>query len=92
LSISAGMTAFYSMRLIYGTFISGAQGTRGVISHAHEPKMAMSIPLIILMIASIYIGYVMKDVMIGVGSPYLEFVGKEQHHSMESEFIPTVVK
>jgi NADH-ubiquinone oxidoreductase chain 5 len=86
------MTAFYSMRLIYSAFYNTAQGTRGVMTHAAEPGIAMSIPLVVLMIASIYIGYVMKDVMIGVGSPYLDFVGKEAHHSMESEFIPTGVK
>ena len=44
------------------------------------------------MVASIYIGYVMKDMMIGVGSPYLDFVGKEEHHSMETEFMPTLQK
>jgi len=92
LSISAGMTAFYSMRLVHAAFISKPQGTKKVYEGAHEPGPAMSIPLVLLAIASIYIGYVMKDVMIGVGSPFIEFVGKEAHHSMESEFIPVIVK
>ncbi|MBS0186388.1 MAG: hypothetical protein JSS34_08775 [Proteobacteria bacterium] len=86
------MTAFYSMRLLHAAFITTPQGTKKVFESAHEPGVAMTLPLLILSIASIYIGYVMKDVMIGVGSPYLEFVGKEAHHAMESEFIPTLVK
>ena len=86
------MTAFYSMRLIYAAFIAAPQGRKEVMEQAHEPGLSMSIPLVILSIASIYIGYVMKDVMIGVGSPYLEFVGKTAHHAMESEFMPTGIK
>ena len=92
LTISAGMTAFYSMRLIYAAFIASPQGTKRVFESAHEPGIAMSLPLVILAIASIYIGYVMKDLMIGVGSPYIEFVGKETHHAMESEFMPVFIK
>jgi len=86
------MTAFYSMRLLYAAFFADPQGTKKVFEAAHEPGLPMTIPLVLLTIASIYIGYVMKDVMIGVGSPYLDFVGKFSHHSMESEFIPTIIK
>lgn len=52
----------------------------------------MSIPLVILGIASIYIGYVMKDIVMGPGSPYIDFIGPSAHHSIESEFIPTWIK
>ncbi len=86
------MTAFYSMRLLNAAFFSPAQGTKKVFEAAHEPGPAMTIPLVILTVASIYIGYVMKDVMVGVGSPYLEFGGQEAHHAMEAEMIPTGVK
>ena len=86
------MTAFYSMRLLYSAFYSEPQGTRVVLTASHEPSLAMSIPLVVLMLASIYIGYIMKDLMIGVGSPYIDFVGKESHHSMETEFMPTLQK
>lgn len=86
------MTAFYSMRLLNAAFFSAPQGSKKVLESAHEPGLAMTIPLVILAVLSIYIGYVMKDVMVGVGSPYLEFVGQEAHHSMEAEFIPTWVK
>jgi NADH:ubiquinone oxidoreductase subunit 5 (subunit L)/multisubunit Na+/H+ antiporter MnhA subunit len=63
------------MRLIHAAFFAKAQGTRSVFEHAHEPGRAMTIPLILLAIASVYIGYIMKDTIIGVGSPYLEFTG-----------------
>ncbi len=92
LSLSAGMTAFYSMRLLHAAFFTTPQGTKTVLENAHEPGIAMSLPLVLLTICSIYIGYVMKDMMVGVASPYLEFVGKFDHHHIESEFMPTFIK
>lgn len=89
LTVSAMLTAFYSMRVINQAFIQEAQGSKEVYEGAHEPGIQMSIPLLILGIASIYIGYVMKDIVMGPGSPYIDFVGTSAHHSIESEFIPT---
>lgn len=86
------LTAFYSIRLINLAFFSPAQGDKKNYTLAHEPGKAMSIPLILLAIASIYIGYVMKDIVIGPGSPYIEFNGNAEHHSIESEFIPVGIK
>lgn len=86
------LTAFYSIRLINVGFIEEAQGDRKTLSGAHEPGAAMTIPLLVLGIASIYVGYVMKDMIIGPGAPYIEFEGGYGHHSIESEFIPSTIK
>ena len=86
------LTAFYSIRLINVGFYSEAQGDKKTYEKAHEPGVQMSIPLIVLGVASIYIGYVMKDMLIGPAAPYIEFQGSVGHHSIESEFIPTGVK
>lgn len=86
------LTAFYSVRLINIGFLQDTQGDRRTYEKAHEPGKAMGIPLVILAIASIFIGYVMKDQIMGPGTPYIDFIGKEGHHSIESEFIPTWVK
>ena len=83
------MTAFYSMRLLYAAFFTTSQGNKKVLENAHEPSFAMTIPLVILAVFSIYIGYLMRDLFVGVGSPFLEFVGQEKHHGVESEFIST---
>jgi len=86
------MTAFYSMRLINIGFTQEPQGDKKTFELAHEPSSRMSIPLVILGILSIFIGYVMKDVVMGPGSPFLEFdesAVTAGHHPIESEFIPT---
>lgn len=92
LTVSAMLTAFYSMRVINLAFMQDPQGSKDVYEGAHEPGIKMSLPLVILGIASIYIGYVMKDIVMGPGAPYIDFVGPSAHHSIESEFIPTWIK
>ena len=91
-SISAMLTAFYSIRLINIAFIEEPQGDKKTYEHAHEPGKAMSIPLFILALASIFIGYIMKDIVIGPGSPYIEFQGSYDHLAIESENIPVLIK
>ncbi|MBS1758345.1 MAG: hypothetical protein JSU03_13800 [Bacteroidetes bacterium] len=92
LTVSAMLTAFYSIRVINLAFIQTPQGSKENYEAAHEPGVAMSLPLLILSVASIYIGYVMKDIVMGPGTPYIDFVGRYEHHSIESEFIPTIIK
>jgi len=86
------LTAFYSIRLINIAYLSDAQGNKKTYESAHEPGLAMSIPLFILAFASILVGYIMKDVVIGPGSPYIEFPMNYNHLSIESEFIPVLIK
>jgi NADH-ubiquinone oxidoreductase chain 5 len=90
--ISAMLTAFYSIRLINIAYLSETQGNKKTYESAHEPGLAMSIPLFILAFASILVGYIMKDVVIGPGSPYIEFPMNYNHLSIESEFIPVLIK
>jgi NADH-ubiquinone oxidoreductase chain 5 len=40
------------------------------VLHAHEPNIFISIPLIFLAIGSIFIGYLTKDMIIGLGSSF----------------------
>lgn len=86
------LTAFYSIRLINIAFIQDAQGDMGTYKKAHEPGIAMTLPLVILGIASIYIGYIMKDIVIGPGAPYIEFEGGYGHSTIEAEGIGVLVK
>jgi len=86
------LTAFYSIRLINIAFLQEAQGDRETYKNAHEPGVAMSLPLLLLSIASIYIGYMMKDIVIGPGAPFIEFEGGYGHSSIEAEGIGILVK
>ena len=73
-TISAFFTAFYSMRLIYLTFITDSNTTQYNYINAHENPAQMSIPLIILAFGAIFVGYIFKDAFIGLGTDFLEIV------------------
>jgi len=68
--LSAGITAFYSFRLIYLTFISNPNGFKNAIQNAHDAPLPMAIPLLILCVGSIFVGYFTKDLFIGLGTPF----------------------
>jgi len=65
--ISAFFTAFYSIRLIYLTFIKVTNADSAIISHAHESDIIMLIPLFALAFGSIFVGFIAKDLFIGLG-------------------------
>ncbi len=56
--LAAILTAFYSWRLIIIVFHGKSKASKDTLSHAHEPSFAMTIPLLLLAIGSITMGYV----------------------------------
>jgi len=54
---TAILTAFYSWRLIFLTFHGQARANELVMSHVHEPGYSMLIPLFVLILGSIFGGY-----------------------------------
>nr|BDN85835.1 NADH dehydrogenase subunit 5 [Microheliella maris] len=93
--ISAFFTAFYSFRLLYLTFITKTNGYRQYISSVHESPILMSLPLGILAIGSIFVGYLTKDMIIGLGTNFWGnsiFTLPENVIIIDSEFIPTYIK
>jgi proton-translocating NADH-quinone oxidoreductase chain L len=88
-------TSFYSFRLIYLTFLNDTNAYKAFIAHVHEAPFPMAFPLVVLSFGSIFIGYLTRDMFIGLGT---EFWGNAlfslpQHISMiDAEFIPTTVK
>nr|YP_009159665.1 NADH dehydrogenase subunit 5 [Halcampoides purpureus]AKQ50938.1 NADH dehydrogenase subunit 5 [Halcampoides purpureus] len=60
---SALLTAAYSMRLLYLTFISNTNSKKEVFSHAHEGPWNLTLPLILLALGSIFVGYLTKEVV-----------------------------
>lgn len=55
----------------------------------------MSIPLLILAIGSIFIGYLSKDVFIGLGTPFFDnsiFILPQHYKSLNAEFLDPVLK
>lgn len=69
-TISALFTAFYSFRLIYLVFLSRSNSYKVAVLVAHELPFTMAIPLIILCFGSVFLGYISKDMVIGMGTPF----------------------
>lgn len=63
-SISALLTAFYSIRLIYLTFITNTNSKKEIFIRAHEPSFNITFPLLLLAFGSIFVGYLGKEVML----------------------------
>lgn len=69
--ITALMTAFYMFRLITLTFFSKPRMSHEVEHHIHESPKSMTIPLVVLAIGSIFVGYLGVPASLG-GSNHFE--------------------
>lgn len=89
-SISAFLTAFYSTRLIYLTFLSKPNGNKVVITSSSSSGNLISLVLGLLVIPSIFIGFLSRETFVGVGSDFWGnsiFVRPENLNSFDSECI-----
>jgi NADH-quinone oxidoreductase subunit L len=63
----AGMTAFYSWRLLIMTFHGKPRADEHVMSHVHESPMVMLLPLLVLAVGACLAGYVGYELFVGEG-------------------------
>nr|YP_010377440.1 NADH dehydrogenase subunit 5 [Hemiaulus sinensis]QYB23176.1 NADH dehydrogenase subunit 5 [Hemiaulus sinensis] len=90
-SVGAFLTAFYSTRLVYLTFLSKPNGYKSVICAAYDSSYQICIALAVLSIPSIFIGFYSKDMIIGLGTDFWGnsiFVLPENMNMIDAEFIP----
>ena len=83
------------MRLAFLTFLSEPNGYRPIITNAHDSPIRMALPLAILAIPSIFIGFIARDMIIGLGSDFWSnaiFVHPKNLNSIDAEFIPHSMK
>ena len=93
--ISAFFTAFYSFRSLYMTFLASGNFPRKFLYSIHEAPVLMMIPLILLGLGSIFIGYLTKDMLVGLGSDFFTTSIYNSPYTLtiiESEFIPVYIK
>ncbi|MEI7473339.1 MAG: NADH-quinone oxidoreductase subunit L [bacterium] len=87
--LTAGMTSFYMFRTYFLTFEGEYRGH----GHPHKPGLAISIPLIILAIPSIFLGFMLSGKLsfMGIGS-FSQFLvpAKEIAEHSESLLIPVI--
>jgi NADH-quinone oxidoreductase subunit L len=99
--VAAGLTSFYSWRLIFITF-HGEPHDREHYEHAHESPLVVTVPLGILAIGALAAGFVFKDYFAGHGVEHffreaLKFADgnhilEEMHHTPALiAWMPTVM-
>jgi NADH-ubiquinone oxidoreductase chain 5 len=93
--LSATITAFYSFKLIYLTFLANSNAFKSSIQSAHDAPFSMAFPLLFLSICSIFVGYLTKDLFIGLGTPFWNnsiFILPQHLNIIDAEFIPVYIK
>jgi len=88
-SVTAGITAFYSFRLISLVFLTTPNGTKESYKQVHESNLVVVIPLIILSLFSIFFGYIFSDLFVGIGSDFFKnaiFIHPNSISLVEAEF------
>ena len=91
----AFMTAFYSTRLLYLTFISKPTGHKQVIGFAYDSGLNICFALAALSIPSVLVGYYTKDMIVGVGSSFFGtaiYVNMNNLNLFDAELIPHFFK
>nr|YP_009251080.1 NADH dehydrogenase subunit 5 [Lecanora strobilina]AMZ84234.1 NADH dehydrogenase subunit 5 [Lecanora strobilina] len=96
-TIGAVFTTLYSVKVLYLTFLTNANGPLINYKKAHEGDIFMSLPLIILAIFSVFFGYLSKDIFIGLASAFFMdnslFTHPLHEIMLETEFaVPTLFK
>ena len=94
-SLSALFTAFYSTRLLYLVFISDTNSTKNIMSHVHEGSTRLKLPLFLLTILSVSIGFLTSDLFVGFGSSFWQssiYILPIHYTLVDIEFIPLFFK
>lgn len=93
--MSAFFTGFYSIRLIYLVFLSSARNDTIVYKNIHEVSTLMGMSYLVLIPSSIFVGYLFKDLLVGLGTNYWNYsvyVNYENQLGFEAEFLPYYIK
>ena len=94
-TFAAFFTAFYSTRLLFLVFLAEPNGNRLSILNAHEGSWRMTLPLFLLSLLSITIGYLTKEIFIGFGTNFWQsaiFVLPQNYLLTDIEFIDLLYK
>lgn len=89
------LTSYYSFRLCFLTFFTENKAPYQHVKTSHDAPLIMAIPLMILAVGSIFLGYCGKDMMIGLGTGFWGnalFTLPESSNILESHYIPQYVK
>jgi NADH-ubiquinone oxidoreductase chain 5 len=95
-SITAGLTAFYSFRLICLVFLTVPNGPKQSYLNVHEANNKVIIPLFLLALFSIFFGFIFSDLFVGMASDFFSnaiFIRPNNISLIEAEFsLPLIIK
>lgn len=94
-TFGAFLTAFYSTRLAYLTFLAKPNGYPKIICYAYDSGFQICFALGILCVPSVLVGYYTKDMIVGVGTHFFGtaiFVDPFNMNVFDAEFISTFYK
>jgi len=92
---SASITAFYSIKLLYLAFLSNPNGFKHSFQLVYEPFLSMILPLALLSFCSVFLGFLSKDLFIGIGTPFWNnsiFILPSNSNFLDVDFLPFYVK
>jgi NADH-ubiquinone oxidoreductase chain 5 len=95
--IGAIFTTLYSVKVLFLTFLGNPNGSKSSYKHAHEGNIFLNLPLIILALFSVFFGFILKDIYIGLGSHFFGdnslFIHPTHEILINTEFaLPTIFK
>ena len=93
--LAAFCTSIYSFRLLHLTFLNAGNSYKLYVSSAHEAPLFMAFPLFVLSFGAIFVGYLTKDYMIGLGVDSWNgvlFVSHNNSFLIEAEFLSAYQK
>jgi NADH:ubiquinone oxidoreductase subunit 5 (subunit L)/multisubunit Na+/H+ antiporter MnhA subunit len=91
--LTAVLTTYYSIRLLWWVFLSNYNGYKSVIIKVKESNFYILTPMIILAILTIFSGFFFKDIFIGSGSTFFQnsiYIDKSNY--LDSNCIPIPIK
>ena len=92
---AAFCTSFYSFRLIFLAFINKTNTFKSYILGAHDAPIRMIIPLMLLALGAIFVGFLSRDFFIGLGtSSFGNSISNNVHNFnlIDSEFLSSFLK
>ena len=93
--LTAFCTSFYSFRLLFLVFLVQPNGPRKSILNAHEGTWKLTVPLFVLIILSITVGFLFREIFIGFGTTFWLnsiFILPQNYILLDVEFIPLFYK
>lgn len=92
-SLSACLTAFYSYRLLYLTFLCDTNVYKSYFIKIHETRGHMKFALVVLCILSITLGYFFSDIFIGTSTNFFDdSLAVQDINSFNCEIMPLYYK